>query len=53
MDLEQPTPAPLTDTDLARIYRRVTGARRFDGVMLELMREVEMAAIKALLDKPE
>ena len=40
-------PAPpsvlLTDTELARIYRRVTGATRFDESALMLMREVEHA----------
>lgn len=35
--------ALLSDTDLARIYRRVTGASRFDESALMLMREVEHA----------
>jgi hypothetical protein len=40
---EAPPSALLSDTDLARIHRRVTGANRFDQSALELMREVEHA----------
>lgn len=54
MNLAPYTPAPLTDTDMARIYRRVTGGNRFvDPSTLELMREVEKAAIEALLAKDD
>jgi hypothetical protein len=41
--MPEPASVLLTDTDMARLHRRVTGAARFDPCALELMREVEHA----------
>lgn len=37
----------LTDTDVARIFRRVFGGSRYDATTREFAREVERAAIQA------
>lgn len=42
-DAAAPDSVLLTTTELARIFRRVTGANRFDETQITLMREVEHA----------
>lgn len=44
--------APLTRTDIARIYRHVYGVPRMDELAEQFAREVERATVEALAEQP-
>jgi hypothetical protein len=45
---ERALPAPLTRTDIARIYRRIFDTPRMESLCEEFAREIERAVVEAL-----